>query len=62
MFDRWWTHRRKIILTVSPTRAGDVPLPADAKSAEVRFNSFVCVQSLQSSSEYREQGQVQIAT
>jgi transposase-like protein len=29
---------------------------------KVRFNSFVCTQSLQSPKEYREQGQVQITT
>nr|WP_321358902.1 DDE-type integrase/transposase/recombinase [uncultured Hyphomonas sp.] len=36
--------------------------PGNAKSSGIRFNPFVCVQSLQSSKQYRQQGQVQIAT
>ena len=54
--------RRKLTLAIPKARAGDVSLPALAKSSEVRFNSLLSVQSLQSSKEYREQGQVQIAT
>lgn len=30
--------------TISLTRVGDVPLPADVKLSKVRFNSFVFIQ------------------
>jgi len=53
---------RKLSLAVSPMRAGDVQLPANAKSSEIHLNPPVCVKPIQSLKEYREQGQVQIAT
>ena len=38
---------REFSLTIPKTGASHVPLPAHAKFAEVRFNPFVSVQSLQ---------------
>jgi hypothetical protein len=54
--------RRKLTLAIPTKRTRHVPFPAHAKFAEIRFDSFVSIQSLQSPEEHREQGQIQIST